>query len=373
MDICHLTINPIDYERRIKNQAESSKKTGHRVWIVALGKPGDSSTVEQGGIPVRRLKIPFYKGGPLKFIHYNLKVFLLLVFKSLEVLHAHDLWVLPAVYSLRLFKNFRIIYDAHEYYEGLEIFNKNRIRKKFWLLIEKTVITYVDVLITVSEPIARLYKQKYPTLKYIEVIRNVPKKEVINNALISEKLPVTDKKIVVYQGHFKPGRGLLKLIEAMSDIDGVQLVLIGGGELEQEIRNKIKLLDIEKKISLPGYIPTNQLISTASKADLGVVLFEPTSLNYTYALPNKFFEYMMAGIPVLASNLETFEEYIKTYRTGVTVDPKNVQEITQTIKKMIADDEQLMEWRENSRQASNTLNWENESHKMKQIYEKIQT
>jgi glycosyltransferase involved in cell wall biosynthesis len=113
------------------------------------------------------------------------------------------------------------------------------------------------------------------------------------------------------------------------------------------------------------------LISTAAGADLGIVLFEPTSLNYTYALPNKFFEYIMAGIPVLASNIETFEEYINQYKVGMTVDPSNVMAIAQTIKIMLSDEIKLKKWRDNARKASDVLNWENESAKLKKIYEKI--
>jgi glycosyltransferase involved in cell wall biosynthesis len=373
MDICHLTINPIDYERRIKNQAESSKNSGHTVWIVALGKPGEKTTVEIDEISVRRLKTPFYRGGVLKFIHFNLKLFFSLIFKPLDVLHCHDLWVTPAVYFLRLFKKFRFVYDAHEYFEGLEIFNKNKIRKRLWMVVEKTIIGKVDVLVTVSEPIAYLYNKKYPKLKKTKVILNVPKKEINWDPSGNRILPDIDKKIVLFQGHFKPGRGLMQLIEAMSFTEKVHLVLIGGGELEEEIKKKIQILNVEKIVSLMGYIPTDQLIKTASGADLGVVLFEQTSLNYTYALPNKFFEYIMAGIPILASNLETFEAYIKMHKVGMTVNPHDVQKIAQSITQMLSDEEQLNKWRKNAREASKILNWENESQKLNQIYEKNQT
>jgi len=371
MNICHLTINQIDYERRIKNQAESSQKSGDTVSIIALGRPGEKHEETIDNVPLWRVITPFYRGGPLKFIHFNLKTFFFLIFKPLEVLHSHDLWTLPAANVLRLFKKFRLVYDAHEYFAGLEIFNKNKIRKKLWMFVERVGIKAVDVLITVSEPIAELYAQKYPTLKKIEVIRNLPKQVAIKDNSNLDYFPVTEKKIVLFQGHFRPGRGLLKLIEAMSYIDEAHLVLVGGGELEGEIKKKIKILDIQNKISLPGYIPTEQLIATTAGADLGVVLFEQTSLNYTYALPNKFFEYIMAGIPVLASNLETFREYIERYKIGMIVDPQNVQEIAQSIIKMLSDERQLAQWRQNAKHASKVLNWESESQILLSIYEQI--
>ncbi len=104
---------------------------------------------------------------------------------------------------------------------------------------------------------------------------------------------------------------------------------------------------------------------------MGVVLFEPGSLNYASALPNKFFEYIMAGIPVLASQIKTFQDYIDKYQFGTTVDPKDVEEIAKTIQSMLADDERLERWRRNAKSASEKLNWDSEAKKMNKIYEEI--
>jgi glycosyltransferase involved in cell wall biosynthesis len=80
----------------------------------------------------------------------------------------------------------------------------------------------------------------------------------------------------------------------------------------------------------------------------------------------------MAGIPVLASNIQTFQEYIDKYEVGLTVDPHNIQAITDTIKSMISDEDKMIKWQQNARKASEELNWESESKKMNQIYEEIQ-
>jgi hypothetical protein len=200
MDICHLTINHIDFERRIKNQAESSKLAGYTAWIIALGKPGDTAEIEMSGISVKRPGTPFHKGGPLKFIHFNIKVILYLLFKPLEVLHCHDLWIMPAAMVLSIFKKFKIVYDAHEYFEGLEIFNRNKIRKKLWMIVEKTVIKKIDILLTVSEQIAKLYKQKYPALNEVEVIRNVPWPESLSDDKNNNIYRTRIKKLSYFRG-----------------------------------------------------------------------------------------------------------------------------------------------------------------------------
>ena len=77
----------------------------------------------------------------------------------------------------------------------------------------------------------------------------------------------------------------------------------------------------------------------------------------------------MAGIPVLASNLETFEDYIDKYKFGLTVDPHDIRAIAQAIKTMISDEKQMKQWRENAQRASKILNWDNESHILLKIYE----
>jgi glycosyltransferase involved in cell wall biosynthesis len=372
MVICHITINPIDYERRIQNQAGSASEAGYNVWIVAMGKPFEKNQEKKENYLLWRILTPYYRGGPLKFLHFNWKVVLFLFKKRPDIIHCHDLWVLPAAVLPAIFTKCKLIYDAHEYYPGLEIFTRNKIKKKIWILFEYLAITRVDILLTVSEPLAKLYREKYPRLKQTEVIRNLPKKEIPKKKFNIPNLNPRYKKIILYQGHFRPGRGLENLIDSLPQVPEAQLVLIGGGELEEKLRRRIEKCQLKDRVIFAGYIATDQLISATACADLGIALFEPTSINYAYALPNKFFEYIMAGIPVLASNIDTFQTYIDEYKVGLTVDPFNVGEIANTINLMISNVERLNEWRKNTKEVSKKLNWEMESKKMNRIYEDIQ-
>jgi glycosyltransferase involved in cell wall biosynthesis len=369
MHICHITINPINHERRILNQTKSAISKGFKVEIVSLNKPGS----ERANIPdkteLHLIKTPFYRGGVLKFLHFNWNVFVFLVRRKLEIIHCHDLWVLPSALILRFIKKCHLIYDAHEFYGGLEVFNRNKIRKKIWLAVEYFAVPWIDVLITVSQPLADLYRKKYSRLKQVIVIRNLPEKEVLSDT--SVPLVKTSDPVILFQGHFRPGRGLINLIEAFSQIKDAHLVMIGGGDMEGELKSMVLKKRLGNSVSFLGYIPTDELIQTAARADLGVVLFEPTSLNYRYALPNKFFEYIMAGIPVLASNIDTFKSYMETYQIGLTVDPSDVEEIKRTLTKMLTDRDMIIYWRKNAQKASQELNWESESLKMNHIYEDL--
>ena len=371
IQICHLTINPITYERRIQNQAGSALEAGYKVCIFALDLPGHTSVKNPFPYPVTHIKTPFYRGGMLKFLHFNWKIFRMLLFQRIAIIHCHDLWLMPAASLLTVLKKNRLIYDAHEYYAGLEIFNHHRLRRKIWMVLEQLIIPSVDVLLTVSEPLADLYRQKYRYLKAVEVIRNLPKPESgkIHNSAAS--FPTVSRPLIIYQGHFRPGRGLGNLIHAMALTDKGHLLLVGGGELEADLKNLVAHYRLEKKITFFGYVPNNDLISLSAQADLGVVLFEPTSLNYAYALPNKFFEYIMAGIPVLASDIDTFQSYISRYELGMTVDPSDIQAIAARIRLMLSEPQKLSVWRKNAQLAAKELNWNRESLKMNAIYERF--
>ena len=146
-------------------------------------------------------------------------------------------------------------------------------------------------------------KKDIQQLKKVEIIRNVPKYEKPVNPEKFDKSKFS--KTIIFHGHFKPGRGLENLVKAMKNLLEVRLILVGGGELKQSLNLLVDNLQLHN-VEFVDYINQDLLISHAAKADIGIVMFEATSLNYSFALPNKFFEYIMAGLPVLASNIETF-------------------------------------------------------------------
>jgi len=94
-------------------------------------------------------------------------------------------------------------------------------------------------------------------------------------------------------------------------------------------------------------------------------------LNYSFALPNKFFEYAMAGLPILASNIETLEFYVEKYNVGKTVNPDNINEISHSLNEMLDEESNLKKWKSNCLQMAKECNWENESKKLENIYNEI--
>jgi glycosyltransferase involved in cell wall biosynthesis len=369
MYLCHLTISPIDYERRIFNQIDTAAQVGHQVQVYALGRPGETRIEQREKFCLQRVFTVFYRGGPIKFISINLQLFFLLLFRKYDLIHCHDLWVLPAAACVAWLRRSVLIYDAHEYYAGLEIFQRKRFSRFLWLLTERIALRQVRVLLTVSEKLGERFRNRYSDLEQVQIIRNLPRYERADPNLVRLHLRKNEDKIIIYQGHFKPGRGLEKLIQAMVLTPArIKLHMIGNGELEPVLKNLVLAEHQEERIFFHDFIPTTELISTSAQGDLGVVLFEPSSLNYAAALPNKFFEYMMAGLPVLCSNIETFTCYIDKYQCGLCVDPDDITVLSQVITGMISDENRLKEWKANALKAAEELNWENEEKKLTQIY-----
>jgi len=370
MNILHITINPIVFERRIINQVKSGIEKLYKVSVMYLQKEDKNNEIPRSDFEHIPLYTSFHKGGPLKFLHFNWKVFQVGLKCQFDIIHAHDLWILPAATLLCVYRKKTLIYDAHEYFPGLEIFTRRRFRKWIWMRVESLCIRQVDHVITVSEPLAELYNNRYGYEIPVEVIRNLPEYEIAEPAR-AVKIPVNNNMLtVLYHGHFRPGRGLINLVKGVAVVPEVQLILIGGGELEADLKDLSHSLNIVDRVIFQAYIPTDKLVSTAAQADVGAVLFEPDSSNYAHALPNKFFEYIMAGLPVMTSNIDTLQYYVDKYHVGVTTDPNSIQGISDVLAQIQKNRSRLKEWNTNTIDAAKELNWNNEAQKLMEIYDK---
>jgi glycosyltransferase involved in cell wall biosynthesis len=214
IDIVHLTISPCDHERRIFNQAISASHKGYSVKIIALKTPDLPSEEQLQGIPLARLYIKKWKGGPLKFLSFNWKLWLYIRKMEFKILHVHDIWVLPAAVLANLLKNRKVVYDAHEYIRGLEIFTTKKISGAFWKFTERILIKKIHALVTINEDHQKFYLKHYPGVQSSVVINNYPHLTQTNSS--SENRGFSDReKVIIFQGILKRGRGLLQVIEVM--------------------------------------------------------------------------------------------------------------------------------------------------------------
>lgn len=354
-----ISIDPILYRRRVINQANAAKGSNWDVHVISVGPKFKAEQPWE----ITYVKNPFKKG-PLRFLFFNILVLGHILRNDYFAIHARGLWVLPSVLTARIVKKFKLIYDAHEYFAGHELFQKHLWRRIAWLPFERATVPLMDVLITVSEPLAELYKKRYPKLKNIKVIRSLPLKSTISAPAKNETLQI------VFHGYFLPGRGIFELLNALHPLknEDFRFTLFGEGPLKDSIEETINQLDLSGKIQIKPFVPSEKLLSTINFADLGIALIEADCLNRKYALPNKFFEYIHAGVAVLSSTIPTLKDYVTKYDVGYCADVESAAEITKTIRYILNNRLDLAAKRANCVSASEILCWQNESIKQIEIY-----
>jgi glycosyltransferase involved in cell wall biosynthesis len=370
IEILHTTISPCDNERRIFNEAFSALAAGFRTEILALKTPRVQQESLVDGLRIRRIKIRFWQGGPLKFLVFNWKLFWKILRRKSTLIHAHDLWVLPGSALAALVKKSRLIYDAHEFTPGLEIFRTRKTSSGIWALAERFLIGKADFLITVNGYHTALFRERYGIIPQSEVIFNFPS---LRNAPDFKTMPSFNQRnySVIFQGIFKPGRALQTILESISLISCVHLDLLGFGEMEQQLKDMTERFHLNDRISFKGKIDWMDILQETQKARAGLVLFEPTSINYTYAAPNKFFEYVMSGTPLIASDIPTFREFNESFEVALLVRADSPRDIARAIQIMVTDEERWNHFHSNCLKARKQWNWENQHDKLIGIYRRL--
>lgn len=306
--------------------------------------------------------------GFLFYACFNLRLFLFLITrKHVDLIVANDLDTLAACFFASRLRRTKIVYDSHEYFtEVPELINRKFVRS-FWIFMEKLLVPRLELAYTVNRSIAQIYRNKYGTS--FQVIRNLPllKQPVVHFKRFT--LPDADRKIVIYQGAINLGRGIEQVIDAVKSMDKVVFIIAGSGDILDEIRLKVRNENLEQKVILTGRLEPEQLRSLTPHAHLGVSVELNLGLNYYYALPNKLFAYIHAGIPVLTSGFPEMKQIVNTYQVGMTIDdPGNIQLLQNTIHLMLNDTDHRREWKQNTRRAARELCWESEQKQLKNIY-----
>jgi len=312
-----------------------------------------------------RMRMIFNRG-PLFYAEYNLRLFGRLMMVKADLLVANDLDTLPAVFLASRIRKIRMVFDSHEYFtEVPELINRKRV-KRVWEWLESKMLPKIRHACTVSLPIAQAYQRKYGI--EMKVVRNLPfKRERGSTSFI--QLRTGHEKIVLYQGSLNIGRGLELVIRAMQFTRNTHLVLIGKGDIESDLRQQVSTMGLSGRVTFTGRIMPDRLSDYTWQADLGLSLEEDLGLNYRFALPNKVFDYIQAGVPVLVSDLPEVRTLVEKYHIGMINTTGNAEELGTLISEILVNEKQLSEWKLNLKKAASELCWENEEPKLISLYQ----
>jgi len=272
-----------------------------------------------------------------------------------DVYICNDLYTLGVGAFMRLIGR-RVIYDSHELYPDLVTGTPPYLRK-LTRNIESLLIRSADIVTTVNEFIALELSSRYGVPHPI-VIMNCPRTPT--------SLPTTyhrpeRRKVVLYSGTFWQERGLENVVLACRYLrKDVQVVFRGEGAIEAKLREISR--DLENCV-IEKPVPMAEVIPKAAEADVGIIPYLPTTLNNVYASPNKLFEYLQAGLPVIGSDLPFIRKIVVEHDVGSVFDPFDPKDIARAIN-LITQDEILEAKRANVKKIRSRFSWEIESKKL---------
>ncbi|MBN1108295.1 MAG: glycosyltransferase family 4 protein [Bacteroidales bacterium] len=361
--------NCICFDQRVQKIAETVSSLDCDVTII--GRHLRECCVEDS-IPFRTKKFSMlFKKGFLFYKFINVRIFFYLLFHRFDILVANDLDTLLPNFMVSILKRIPLVYDSHEYFRGVPEIQKRPFVKWVWTLIEKIIFPHLKYVMTVSDSIADIYNNEYG--KRPVVVRNCARSSDNISPFSRDELGIPrDHLFLILQGGgINIDRGAEELVEAVSRLDKVTLLIAGSGDVIDDLKEKTIVLNCYDRIKFLPPMPWEEMMRYTRSADAGVTLDKDTNLNYRFSLPNKLFDYISAGIPVIAGDLPEVSRIIGEHDCGIIIPQVTVEEIAAAIMKLRDDRELLNKLRQNAVNASGTLTWDSESKNVKKLYSEI--
>ena len=286
-----------------------------------------------------------------------------------DILHCNDLNTLPIGVIVKVFfnRNVKIVYDAHEY-EINDKPNQSRLSIKLHYVLEKLLIKYADGVITVSNAIADAYAKLYGIKKPALVLNTPVYQEIEKKDIFRERFNIPKEKTVyLYQGGLSRGRGIETLLETFTQVDAQNIIVfMGYGPLTgmvQEYALKYANIFYHEAVS------PDILLDYTCSADFGILFYENSCLNHDYCSPNKMFEYLMAEIPVIVSNLYEMKKIVNEYKIGIVAEDNSVEGLKQAIEGSKALDQEEVQI--NIKNIKKIYNWEAQEKVLLHLYKEV--
>lgn len=293
---------------------------------------------------------------------------------SPDICHVHNFPLLFSGILVKLFTKSRLVYDAHEDYASMRYphneFLTYLLRKVELLLVR----LFVDRVITVNQSLKSYFLSSEVRTS---VLMNLPVRAIQklgDKAVISQLI---DKDLVLgYVGHIHKGRGYEALIPLcayliQSNVTA-KFLIVGGGPFEREFDKLVKINRLDDYFVMTGEVDHQEISSFLRRIDVGLVLFTPICYNNMIATPNKLFEYMAFGVPIVVSNLPEMKKIVDETRCGILIDPSNLREIGDSIKYLAKNPEEAKKMGKNGKKAFETkYNWDAQEGELLRMYEEL--
>jgi glycosyltransferase involved in cell wall biosynthesis len=258
----------------------------------------------------------------LKYLEFVLGVLKRYRGNDVGVVVVHSLGLLPLGLLCKKLFRAKLVYDAHEL--ETEVHGLKGLRKKLSKLVERNFISGCDFIIVVSTKIQEWYIKNL-RVEPIVVLNAPPLKIISTPVNLKEMLGLNPtQKLCIYQGLLNKSRGVEDILDAFlhRTDDVYALAFMGYGEMEEQIK---EAADASPNVYYLPAVPPENVLNYTAGADIGIHLIHNTCLNHDYCMPNKLFEYLMAGLNVIVSPVTEMGEIVKGNNVGyVLSDDKNL-------------------------------------------------
>lgn len=361
--------NDVVNDQRVIRIGRTLMKSGATVYVIGRYQ-GDPEGLEMLPFKTIRFRMLFHSG-PLFYACFSIRIFFCLLFRKVNLLVANDLDTLLPNYLISRIKGIELVYDSHEYFLGIPEIQHRKWVRWVWQRIEKWIFPQLKHIYTVTPSIAERYHETYGVK--VNVIRNYPvrwKPEAHPKHRAKDLTP--GKKIIILQGTgINMDRGAEEAVEAMSHLQDAVLWIIGCGDVIDKLKQTVIEQGLNDRIRFFPKMPYEELMTYTAMGNLGLSLDKDTNLNYRLSLPNKLFDYIQAGIPVLASDLQEVGPVVRHYGIGETIQSHDSEHIARKIEDMLHNEGKRTGWQRNLSLAAEELCWEKEEKKLMEIYEGV--
>ena len=291
-----------------------------------------------------------------------------------DVYHASDITALPACYIAARLRHKPLIFEPYELPLAQPWITRWRLLHAVSVCILRSIVPQCAGVIITSPAYAGEMRRRYGGRAPV-VIRNIPEYQPpIASDRLRRRLGLDSARyIALYQGNLQADRGLDALVYAAKFLTpGVVVVMMGGGADRGAFERLIANEGVGDRVKIIPPVPYAELLRWTASADLGLVIFRTEAVSYQLALPNKVFEYVMAGVPVLVSPLEAVVDLVERYQVGRAIASASPQAVGLAINNLLSDRDARARMRRNALAAAKReLRWEVESQRLLQLYRDV--
>jgi len=376
--IAVLVINDLVTDNRVAKTCDELRANGHEVTLFGRLLPG-SLPIERT-YDVRRFKLPINRG-PLFYLVYNLRLFFGLWTLKPDGIYVNDVdtglaaLLYRSILAIRrnargaakhwvsrktsgAFEKIPIVYDAHELFTEVPELSGRAAVRWVWSFLERRLVRASSARITVSNAIAVELEARYTAP--FNVVRNIPPPipDEVCSPLPSALL---HGPYAILQGAgINVDRGGEELVLAMQYVDELKLLVVGDGDALPAMKQMVAAKGLEQKVVFLPRMPKAELMGYTRRAVLGFAIDKVTNLNYRYALPNKLFDFIQAGVPVIHADGEEIAAVVNQFGIGLPIESHQPEHIAKAISDAWSDQTRYAQWKENLKKAAESLTWSRE-------------